>query len=269
MVTVPESGWHALTVPPTLRLGLLPPTNKPALKLGAVLTGTIPAHPVAANHFRGRTFGLYENDRYKVCGPTAVANHLRMTSGAILGTELVPTQADVFLLYQYCNPSFNPVTGTGDNGVVLQGLLAQLLAHGIGDGNGGHIKPVAYAKVDTDSDPELEAAASIFGAIWGVNLDTAQQGQSRDNPPVWKFYPSAEWGGHAVMNGEYTADSTVDVISWGEIVGTRPGFRRQQLQEAWVVVWPFMLAHPAFQAGVDLGALRSAFRDLTGREIAA
>lgn len=258
-----------MTVPSTLQLGLLPPTNKPALKLGTVLTGTVPDHPVAANHFRGRTFGLYENDRYSDCGPTAVANHLRMTSGAILGTEIVPSQNDVFTLYRYCNPSFDPSTGEGDNGVVLQTLLGDLLMHGIGDGKGGIVKPVAYAKVHTDSDAELEAAASIFGTIWGVNLDTAQQQQSRDQPPVWKFYPSAEWGGHAVMNGEYTADSTVDVISWGEVIGTRPGFRRQQLLEAWVVVWPFMLTHPAFQAGVDLGLFRSAFRDLTGREIAA
>lgn len=270
------------TVPRPLKLGLKPPTNKPALQLGTILTGTIPTHPPIADHFKNRTFGLYENDRYSDCGPTAVANHLRMVSGALLGVEIIPSQQDVFDLYRTQNPSFNPVTGTGDDGVVLQDLLAALLRVGIGNGKGQKIRPLFYGKVRTDSDAELEAAASIFGALWGVRLQVAQQQQTTaPATPTWDYVSSPEWGGHCAMNGAYEQagmtsvgsapvyQTDIDVETWSIRVRTTPAFREHQLVEAWVIGWPWLVTHPGFQAGVDLAGLRSAFGDLTGRTLAA
>lgn len=269
------------TLPRSIKLGLKPPTNKPALALGDILTGTTPTHPPIADHFKGRTFGLYENDRYSDCGPAAVANHLRMVSGALLGVEIVPSQQDVFDLYHTQNPSFNPLTGTGDYGVVLQSLLASLLRVGIGNGRGQKVRPLFYGKVRVDSDQELEAAASIFGALWGVRLQVAQQHQSVTASPTWDYVASPEWGGHCVMNGAYEQASMtsvgskpvyqtdIDVESWNIRIRTTPTFRQHQLQEAWVIGWPWLLTHPGFQAGVDLSGLRSAFKSLTGREMAA
>lgn len=269
------------TVPRPLKLGLKPPTNNPALKLGDILTGTIPAHPAIADHFKGRTFGLYENDRYSDCGPTGVANHLRMVSGAMLGAEIIPSQQDVFDLYRTQNPSFNPTTGTDDDGVVLQSLLGALLRVGIGNGKGQKIKPLFYGKVAIDSDAELEAAASIFGALWGVGLQVSQQQQSTSaGTKTWDYVASPDWGGHCVMNGAYEQSgmasvgskpiyqTDIDVESWNLRIRTTPQFRQHQLQEAWVIVWPWLLTHPGFQAGVDLAGLRSAFKSLTGRTLA-
>jgi hypothetical protein len=255
---------------PKYKLGRRPPSGKPALMLGAFLrSGAVPAHPATADHFRNLTFGLYENDRYGDCGPTSVANLVRLVSGGLLGTEVVPSQDDVFDLYRRSgNPNFDPATDADDNGVDMQTMLEALLAGGIGDGTGKKLKPVAFAKVDVSNDDELDAAVSIFGGVlWGVDLQTAQQSQTDAHPPKWDYHKSGEWGGHAILNGAYESGALEDVISWGRRIETTQAFRRHQLQEAWVVVWPWNLEHPAFQQGIDLKALAAAYKSLTGREL--
>lgn len=252
------------------QLGLLPPINAPALEAARLLTGEVPAHPVSADHFKRHQFGLYENDKRGDCGPTGVANLVRLVSVGLTGVEVRPSQADVFSLYaRSTTPPFDPQTGANDNGVVLQIMLSALLAGGIGDGKGGSIEPIAFAKVNHLSDDELAACVSIFGGLlWGVNLLQAQQQQTDQQPPKWDYVYSPEWGGHCVMNGKYDGDGAdEEVISWDIDVQTTAQFRAKQLQEAWLVVWPWNIQHPAFQAGVDFGQLRSDYGDLTGKTL--
>ncbi len=260
------AGIHAH---PTHKLGLRPPSRKPALLLADILTGVAPAHPATADHFGKLAFGLYQNDKYGDCGPTSVANLARLVTGGLLGAEVQPSQDDVFDLYRRSgNPQFDPKTGADDNGVDMQTMLEALLAGGIGNGNGAKVKPIAFAKVDVTSDDQLTAAVSIFGGcLWGVDLQTAQQAQTDAHPPKWDFHSSGEWGGHAIVNGAYKSGALEDVISWALRVETTATFRRHQLQEAWVVVWPWNLDHPAFQAGVDVTALAAAYKSLTGRDL--
>jgi len=249
---------------PTLKLGLRPPSRRPALALADFLTGTVPAHPATADHFGSLAFGLYENDRYGDCGPTSVANLVRLVTGGLLGAEIQPSQDDVFDLYRRSgNPHFDPTTGADDNGVDMQTMLEALLAGGIG----GH-KPLAFAKVDVTSDDQLTAAVSIFGGVlWGVDLQKAQQTQTSAHPPKWDYQSSGVWGGHAIVSGAYEIGALEDVISWGKRIEATAAFRRHQLGEAWVVVWPWNVDHPAFQQGVDLAALAGAFKALTGRDL--
>lgn len=266
-VGVPAVGIHAH---PRYKTGLKTPSNKRALLASSFLTGVLPKVPVAADHLGKLTFGLYANDRFGVCGPTSVANLARLVSGGLLGTEIQPSQEDVFRLYRLSgNPNFNPNDpNTEDNGVDMQTMLEALLQHGIGDGKGGVIKPLAFAKLDTANEAELTAAVSIFGgALWGVLLENAQKAQT--DRRLWSFRKSAVWGGHAVMNGAYEARAHEDVITWAERVATTRGFRKHQLQQAFLVVWPWNIEHPAFQAGVDLAKLKGAYKALTGRELAA
>jgi hypothetical protein len=264
--TTAAAGIHADA---TRKLGRRPPSNKPALLLADILTGTAPAHPATADHFRNLQFGLYGNDKYGDCGPTSVANLVRLVTGGLLGTEVQPSQDDVFDLYRRSgNPNFDPTTDADDNGVDMQTMLEALLSGGIGDGSGKKIKPIAFAKVDVTSDDQLTAAVSIFGGVlWGVDLQTAQQSQTDAHPPKWDFSQSGEWGGHAIVNGAYENGALEDVISWATRVETTSAFRRRQLQEAWVVVWQWNLDHPAFQQGIDLAALKSAYKSLTGRDL--
>jgi hypothetical protein len=57
------------------------------------------------------------------------------------------------------------------------------------------------------------------------------------------------------------------VISWAKEIGTDDGFRSHQLEEAWVIIWPWHLEHPAFLAGVDQVKLAAAFKELTGKDL--
>jgi len=251
-------------------LGRRPPKNAPALRFAQFQTGVVPAHPATADHFKTFPFGLYGNDQYGDCGPTSVANLVRLVSMGLVGREIQPSQDDVFDLYRRSgNPNFDPSTDADDNGVDMQTMLEALLKGGIGDGQGGNIKPVAFAKVDVSSDAELNAAVSIFGGVlWGVDLQTAQQSQSDAKPPKWDYKRSSEWGGHAVLNGKYDeATGDAEVISWATDVETTAAFRQRQLQEAWVVVWEWNLSTPGFQEGIDLAALLSAYQALTGRPL--
>lgn len=252
---------------PRFKLGRLPPSNKPALMLADILTGVIPAHPATADHFGKLEFAMYGNDRFGDCGPVSVANLLRLVTGGLLETEVQPSQEDVFDLYRRSgNPGFDPQTGADDNGVDMQTMLEALLKGGIGSNKTGIYYPVAFAKVNVSNDDELTAAVSIFGGVlWGVTLEIAQQSQTGHG--FWDYSKSDVWGGHAIVNGAYEANGHEDVITWALRVSTTAPFRQHQLDEAWVVVWPWNLDHPAFQEGVDLGALAAAYKALTGHTL--
>jgi hypothetical protein len=242
--------------------------------LAHILTGIIPTHPAVVDHIGKLPFGLYGNDTWGVCGPTSVANLIRLISAGLLGSEIQPSQADVYDLYKRSgNPNFNPNLSPEDprqedNGVDMQTMLEELLKNGIGDGKGGKVKPLAFAKVNVHDDAELEAAVSICGGVlWGVNLQQAQQAQTDATPPKWDYKRSAEWGGHAVLEGAFEAGLLEDVISWAERVETTAAFRANQLEEAWIVIWQWNIDHPAFQAGIDVTALAAAYKALTGKEL--
>lgn len=257
---------------PERALGRRPPKRAPSLKLKAILTGVPVAHPPTADHFAKLPFGLYQNDRFGVCGPCSAANLVRLVTGGLLGVEVEPSQDDVFDLYRRSgNPDFNPATGAGDRGVDMQTMLEALLHGGIGDGKGGNVKPIAFAQVDVADDVELDAAVSIFGGVlWGVTLQIAQQKQTDLPIPMWDYKAgSRDWGGHAVMHGKYAEGPTIDdeVISWMLDIHTTAAFRRQCLEEAWVVIWPWNIDHPHFQAGIDLTLLAAAYKSLTGRDL--
>lgn len=264
---------------PGRRLGRLAPSHAPALHLRAVLTGTVPAHPAAADHLsRVPAWMLGGNDRFGTCGPTYVANLVVLTWKYLLGLDVTVSDEAVFDLYRRSgNPNFDPQTDADDNGVVMQDMLDALLKGGIeithADGSTEVVKPLAFAAVDHTSLDEIRAATSIIGAVgFGVDLETAQQAQT--DAGLWDYRRSSEWGGHAVMGGAYTSSAVLHtpdetVITWQEPVGTTDAFLEHQLEECWVVIWPAHLQHPDFQAGVDLAALAADYRALTGRDFPA
>lgn len=245
---------------PTFKLGLRPAEELPALQLADFLTGVVPAHPADADYLGRGTYGLYQNDRYGVCGPVSAANQRRL-----MRPDLPPpTQEDVFALYRASgNPTFDPASGRGDNGVVMQRMLQAMTAVGL-----GAAKPLGFARVDPSDFNEVEAAVALFGSILcGADLQTAQQSQT--DAGWWDYQPSRVWGGHAVMVGAYKDDARADCITWGKRVGMSPSFVRLQVREAWVVLWPEHLQSDAFLKGVDVARLARAYEDLTGRPFPA
>lgn len=255
---------------PGLALGKRPPKNAPALRLGAYLTGTVPAHPPMADHFALMTsWILGANDQFGTCGPTSVANHLLLTTRYLAGTPIWATTSAVFDLYRRSgNPDFDPATGAGDNGVDMQTMLEALLAGGIA----GHT-PLAFAKVDHTSLDEVRAAEYLFGGVlFGATLDQAQQHQTTSG--LWDYSPSPVWGGHAFLSGRYTdpagtAQDRTGNITWAQVVDATDAFLDQQVDEAWVIVWPELTGSIQFALGVDMAALAADYQALTGRPFPA
>lgn len=245
-------------------LGRRPPTNKPALMLGPLLTGVVPAHSPAADHFaKVPQWILGGNDKYGVCGPVSVANQRLLVTTYLTGKPEIATQAAIFDLYRRSgNPTFDPNDpgGPGDAGVDYQTMLEEVIRGGIG---GTHA--LAFAKVNVDDIDEVEAAVDIFGSnLLGVTLDVSQQAQS--DAGTWDYAPSSVWGGHGVLNGRYTDRPDLGgVVSWAEVLNYTDAFEAHQVDEAWVVIWPEHLGSATFQQGVDLAALAAAFSELTHR----
>lgn len=255
---------------PDVQLGKQQPSTKRALMLKDVLTG-IPPIPMSVDHLAQESeWELGQNTRHGTCGPTSVANFRRLVVTALGLSTPVPTTDDVFDLYRRSgNPRFNPDLAMSDpnqddNGVVMQTMLEALLVGGIGG-----VKPVAFAKIAADDMDTLDTAIALFGGVLlGLSLDKAQRTQA-----VWDHVtPADPWGGHAVLAGKYsdpdgTDSDRVDIVTWARDQSVTRAFVEAQEDEAWVVIWPEMLEHPSFLAGVDLSKLSEAFRALTGSEL--
>jgi hypothetical protein len=251
------------------KLGKLAPIDKPALMLTDFLTGALPSTPISANHFKLiKAWEMGDNDKFGTCGPTSVANSRLLISRYLTGVIEAPTIGDIFDLYRRSgNPHFDPSTGADDNGVVMQTMLEALLQGGIG----GH-KPIAFAKINAGDMDTLDTAISIFGyALIGIVLDEAQKAQV--DSKRWDFVPnSPTWGGHAIMVGRYwnpvgVMQDRTACISWTIPIDMTRSFVQSQEDEAWVVIWPENMGTAAFQAGIDVTALKNAYHQLTGRTI--
>ncbi len=249
-------------VDPDRKLGRRPTDqNRKILRMRWV-NGVVPSYPPEADHFTGWSIGLLSNSKYGDCGPVSVENHRRMTTKLLTGTEDQSTQADVFDLYRRSgNPTFNPDTGQGDNGVDMSVLMSAAMSGGIsGD------KLIGYARLPDRSDASVYAAITIFGGVlFGVDLQAAQQSQT--NAGLWDYKQSGDWGGHAVMAASFNVGTgRVDVATWGKRCGSTSAFRQHQLSEVWVPLWKELVSSQKFfHSGVDLQSLARDYQALTGR----
>ncbi|WP_037616475.1 hypothetical protein [Streptomyces aureus] len=258
------------------KYGRRAPKQARALSLSRILTGTVPAHPAAADYLaRLAAWQMLGNDAAGDCVAVTWANVRRLVS-SIAGAERYPTQDEVWALYRTQNPGFDPngtadTNGPGsdhDQGMVIQTLLEYLVKHGGPDG----VKALAFAKVDPSSPDEVKAAISIFGFVWtGVVVQNANMDDFNSRRP-WDYHRSSpDDGGHSVITGGYGAGGAGPLggderfITWAEETSFTDAYWRRKTEEAWVVIWPEHLEHPAFQEGVDLAALAADYTALTGK----
>lgn len=222
--------------------------------------------PGAVDHLsRVTDWGMYGNDRYNDCGPTAAANMRKMISLYVTGKEASPTQDDVFALYRLQNPAFDPndPQGPGDQGVDLQTMCENLLSQGIGG-----VKPLGFASVDVTDLAEVFECVTLFGGILlGVDLTEAQAEQT-DAGQAWDYVKGSPlWGKHAILYGAYQHSPSLGwSISWASAIALTQLFEQNQLEEGWVIIWPENLTIGAFQRGVNLDALAADYKALTGRD---
>lgn len=267
-------------MPTTLKYGRRAPKNAPALKFSRFFTGTIPAHPVAADYLaRLAAWQMLANDIAGDCVAVTWANVRRLVS-FIAGAENYPVLDQVWQVYKTQNPHFDPngtadTNGPGssaDGGMDIQTLLEHL--HKVGGPDGK--KVLAFAKVDPSSPDEVKAAISIFGFVWtGLIVQQANEQEFADGKP-WNYHRSSpDAGGHSVITGGYGAAGSGALggderfITWAQETSFTDLYWSRKVEEAWVVIFEEHLKHPAFQEGVDLAALAADYEALTGKPFPA
>jgi hypothetical protein len=260
------------------RYGRRAPKRAPALKLGPLLTGTVPAHPASADYLAalGGGWQMLGNDQAGDCVAVTWANVRRLVTSTLTGTPGYPSQAQVWEVYQTQNPDFDPsgtaeTNGPGsgaDGGMDIQTLLERLVSAGGPDG----VKALAFASVDPRNAAEVKAAIALFGFVWtGVNvLEVNQEQFSADEPWDWDASSPVD-GGHSIVTGGYGAPGAAQLggderfVTWAQETSFTDAFWSHGADEAWVVIWPEHLGSADFLAGVDQEQLAADYRAITGR----
>jgi hypothetical protein len=251
-----------------LRLGKRPTSDKPTLKVSAFLRAAraLPTVPEQVDHLSGVDYGLYYNDVAGTCGPTSLANYVRMVS-AKFGAPRVPSWEVVQALYRMQNPGFDlNAPGNGeDNGVEMKQMLVDAVRNGFGEDT----QVLGFAEVNAADAEEIQACVAIFGGVLlGLDLDQAQASQLADG--VWDYAEgSPPWGGHAVLEGAYETDEDEDIITWAQRCRMTPAFVANQRAEAYVVILADHLGSQQFLEGFDLQRFAQAYVDITGRPFPA
>ncbi len=256
------------------------PKRALALKLGPLLTGTVPQHPVSADYLAGLHGGwqMLGNDVAGNCAAVTYANIRRLVTSTLTATPSYPSQAEVWEIYKTQNPEFDPngtaqTNGPGsdaDQGMDLQTLLEYLTKTGGPDG----VKAVAFASVNPQDPAEVKAAIAIFGYVWtGVTVASNNEQEFADRLP-WDYDPSSpEEGGHSVITGGYGTPGTGALggderfITWAQETSFTDAFWASCVEEAWVCIWPEHLGTREFLQGISLTALAADYKAVTGRDL--
>ena len=155
--------------------------------------------------------------------------------------------------------------GGTDNGMDIQTALEDLTSAGGPD----DVKAVGFAQVNHSDTAEVQAAIAIFGSVWtGINvLDVNEQQFSASEP--WDYSPTGSIvGGHSVITGGYGVGAGVlsgnqKFITWAQETSFTDAYWSQEVEEAWVVIWPEHLGSREFLAGVDLAGFAADYTTIT------
>jgi hypothetical protein len=166
--------------------------------------------------------------------------------------------SDDFMLkaYQSQNHGFKSWADAGgpdDNGMVIAEFLDWLIKQDL---------ILAYGKIDTSNQAELEAAIYLgLAIVTGEDLQVAQQSTN-----TWDYVSgSGEWGGHCtVWNGYWPPR----VVTWGaDYVTMTQAFITHQVSEAYFILAQPMVDHPDFRDNFDLAGFAAAISAITNGKV--
>lgn len=232
--------------------------GRPALRLSTILKA-VPDHPLAVDYGQKLTgWGMRLNNNYGTCMAATVANSRYLTTSWLTDNPVNWTDDQVAEFYKTQNPDFP----NEDNGMVMQVALEEAHKNGVPDGS----KAVAFAELDPRNREEIDAAIAIFGGImWGVVVTAANMDQF-DRSQDWDYVRrSTPEGGHAIEGVGY--DDGEKFITWATETEFTQAFEQNQVEEAWIVIWPENLGTRQFQQGIDLQALAAAYKALTDKDL--
>jgi hypothetical protein len=258
------------------KLGRRAPKRARALQLKDYLTGVVPAVPANEDYLGalGGGWNMLGNDAAGCCVAVTWANVRRLVSKTLTPVEDYPGQDEVWKVYQTQNPDFNPNGGAGtgpgspaDRGMDVQTLLEYLVRTGGPDGT----RALGFAAVNHRNPAEVKAAIALFGYVWtGISVQQANMQEFGAGQP-WDYSPASPVeGGHSIVTGGYGPPGPGQLggderfITWAQETSFTDRFWANNVEEAWVVIWPEHLGSEVFLAGVDMAALAADYEAITG-----
>ncbi len=245
---------------PQFKFGRRSPKRAPSIRLSRILkSGAVPTHPVAIDYAsKLLNWLMLGNDQYGDCVAVAWANITRLVT-AFLSTEDYPTLDQVIAVYKTQNPNFP----ADDNGMDIQTLLEYLSKNP--DPAGRNL--IAFASVDFTNPDEVEAAVGIFGEVMlGCTVNQNNMDEFNSGQP-WSYDPASPLlGGHAVLMGGYDSAMGYRFNTWAQETSMDLSFIKNQIQEAWVMIYPEHLGTKQFIDGIDMATLAADYKALTGKD---
>lgn len=238
---------------PTRKLGRRAPSNKPAIRFADHLAA-VPTHPIV-DLAPNLDYPMDGNDSWGDCVIAGTDHALQAIMTALTGSYTNWTTAQIIAYYKTQNPTFDPTTDVGDNGMDIQTWLEQAVKDKL---------ILGFAKVDYTNADELRAATYLgLAVITGVNLDEAQQSPQFDQG-TWDYVKgSPAEGGHCIPLVGYDKNG-FPLVTWAKLITGTNAFVSHQMEEAWFIITQAHVDHPAFRAGYDLASFAAAYQEITG-----
>jgi len=245
------------TQAPQLRLDKLPPIpDRPRLKLADYLA-VVPDHPIV-DAAPALDYPMDGNDQWGDCEVASEDHAFQAIHTQLVGPYTNWTTDQIVAFFKTQNPSFDPASDAGDNGMVVQVFLEYLRKQGL---------IYAFAQVDHTNVEEVKAAAYLFLAVsCGAELTQANMDQFNAGLSWDVVAGSQQIGGHAFPMVGYSADG-IDVVTWAKVQPASLAFLAQQIDEIWVTITPDHWANPTFRAGLDIAKLAADFQAITGQPL--
>lgn len=251
------------------KLGALPPTAKPKVRLAPFLTSDEPT-PMSVNFLpREIAWGVLGNDRYGDCAWAGIAHLLMANAHYTRADEICFTDDNVLAAYSDAT-GFNPADPNSDQGTVLQDALNFMSTTGMSDANGNLHKIVAFAQVDAANPDEVDRAHQLFGGTYnGFSVYKFMMDEFDAGKP-WTDHSENRGsldGGHCVPTMRTNVDrGSRTCVTWGKPQPIGPAFWKNYFFESWVAITPEWIdANGRSPSGLDLQGLLAEVERLRSR----
>ena len=203
---------------------------------------------------------MYGNDQIGDCTAACVGHEIQAWT-RYTGTEVDVPEDEIIQLYSAVS-GYDPSTGGGDNGAVIQDVLTYWRKSGVPVA--GH-KILAFAQLKDLA--KVKQALYVFGSVYlGINCPQSALDQFDADEPWDVSGDGTIAGGHAIPL-QYAGTGTVpyEVITWAKPQGMTQAFFDTYAEEAWVVITQDWLDKSGnTPEGLDLQALGADLATLTG-----
>ncbi|KAL9100765.1 MAG: hypothetical protein Q9163_003897 [Psora crenata] len=234
--------------------------------VGAPAPSAAPVIPKSADNLKPfPSWNPLGNKSYQNCNAVVWANTRRLVTSKLSEQEVYPPLDQVLTFYKTQNPEFDPKNWKKDKdkGMYIQKSLDHLVQFGGPDGQ----RALAFARVNPEKVEDVQMALATFGSLWlGIRVYDINRAQF-NNGEQWTYQPTGEKPlGHAVMAGAY--DPNIKIVTWGKVVSLTEGYwKKENVFDAFVVIWPEHIGTRRFMTGVSLQQLADQYRKMIGKDM--